>query len=181
MLEYWIFMAGVLLICLVVLFYSSMLLIAPNRCPSTYRWGQPSVKLVRRPPLELGKRLAGLLMSAVLLWFLVRPVILGMLLSLKHSTMSHSGEYALTEGKSPLPAGMARWDLLAFGVSTFAAGCYLLTHPVKSVELMFWADTSRLKDKTTLRLWTLQVRTAALAVMLLSLLSVATFIESLRH
>jgi hypothetical protein len=114
-------------------------------------------------------------MSVVLLWFFVRPIILSMLLSLRHSTMSHSMGYGMTEGKSPLPPGIARWDLLAFGVSTFAAGCYLLTHPDKSVELMFWADTSWLKDKTTLRLWTLQVRAAAIAVMLFSSLSMAAF------
>jgi hypothetical protein len=100
---------------------------------------------------------------------------------LGHATIVHSRPFAMTWGKSPLPPGMARWDLFGFGVSAFAAACYVLTHPEKSVALMFWADTGKLKDKTTVRLWALEVRAFALGIMLLSLLSVLTFIRTLHR
>jgi hypothetical protein len=172
MLENWIFMMGVLGFCLYALFFGCMLLIAPDRCPIWYNWGQPSVKLVRKRPLELGKRFLGLCLSAVILFLFLPHIIPGLL---------HPVRSELSWGQSPFRSGAARWDQLAFGLFGLTAGYYLLARPAKSVELMFWADTSRLKDQTTLRLWTIAVRTAALAFMLLSLLSVAHFIQSLRH
>jgi len=172
MLEDGIFMLAILGVSLYVLFYGCMLLVAPNRCPVQYNWGQPSITLARKRPLELGKRLAGLCLS-VLILFVFMPHIIPRIL--------HPVTSGLDRGESPFPLGTARWDELAFGLSGLVAGCYLIVRPEKSVELMFSADTSRLKDKTTLRLWTTGIRIAALGFMLLSLLFVADFIRSLRH
>jgi hypothetical protein len=163
---------GCLGFCLYALFFGCMLLIAPDRCPVRYNWGQPSVKLVRKRPLELGKRFLGLCLSVVIL-FLFLPHIIPWFL--------HPVRGELSLGRSPFPSGAARWDQLTFGLFGLTAGYYLLARPAKSVELMFWADTSRLKDQPTLRLWTIAMRTAALPFMLLSMLSVAHFIQSLRH
>ena len=172
MLENWIIMMGIFGFCLYALFFGCMLLVAPERCPVWYSWGQPSVKLARKRPLEFGKRFLGFCLSVVIL-FLFLPHIIPSVL--------HPVRSEISWGQSPFPSGAARWDQLAFGLFGLTAGYYLLTRPAKSVELMFWADTSRLKDQTTLRLWTIALRTAALAFVLLSLVSVAHFIQSLRH
>ncbi len=169
MLEDWVFMIAVLDICLVGLFWGCMLLSAPNRCPPNYRWGQPSIELVRKPPLELGKRFMGLCLSLIIAWIFARPVV---------GWMLHPMHRGLVYGKSP--SGMARWDELGLGLFTLAGAYYLMLRPERSVELMFWADTSRLKDKTTLRLWKFEVRMLASGIMLMSLLLLANFIRSLR-
>jgi hypothetical protein len=172
MLENLIFMLAVFGFCLYALFFGWMLLVAPGRCPAWYSWGQPSVTLVRKRPLELGKRFLGLCLSAMILFVFMPHVMPGIV---------HPARIVLSRGESLFPAGTARWDELGFGLFGLAAGYYLLARPAKSVERMFWADTSRLKDKITLRLWTTAIRTAALAFTLLALLFVADFIRSLRH
>ncbi len=172
MLEHWLLMAAILGFCLYVLFYSCMLLIAPNRCPPTYKWGQPSLRLVRKPPLELGKRFTGLCGSVVIVVIFLRPLI---------TRMFHPAIGEVSWGKSPFAPEMPRWDALGFGLFGTAAGYYLLMHPKRSVELMFSADTSRLKDKTTVRIWTFAVQTAAFGIMLASLVMLAGFIRSLRN
>jgi hypothetical protein len=114
----------------------------------------------------------GLCLSVLILFLFLPHIIPGLL---------HPVRSELSSGQSHFPSGAARWDQLAFGLFGLTVGYYLLARPAKSVELMFWADTSRLKDQTTLRLWTIAVRTFALAFMLLALLSVAHFIQSLRR
>jgi hypothetical protein len=172
MLEDWVFMIAVLDICLVGLFWGCMLLFAPSRCPPNYRWGQPSVQLVRKPPLELGKRFLGLCLSLVIAWVFARPVV---------GWMLHPNTRGLIYTKSPSPSGMARWDELGFGLLTLAGACYLMWRPERSVELMFWADTGRLKDRTTLRLWKFEVRMLASGIILMSMRLFADFIRSLRN
>lgn len=171
MLEGWVFVTAVLVICLAGLFWGCMLLVAPNRCPPSYRWGQPSIELVRKPPFELRKRLMGLCVTVAMAWIFARPVV-GWIL--------HPVSHKLTYGESPLPSGVARWEQLGFGLSTLAGAYYLMMHPERPVELMFWADTSRLKDKTTLRLWKFEVRMLATGIILMSMLLLANFIKSLR-
>jgi hypothetical protein len=107
MLKTWIFMAATLGFLLYALFYGCMLLIAPNRCPAFYKWGQPSVVLVRKPPLQLGKRLLGLCLSVTIVFIFMRPIITGML---------HPSSSALSYGNSPFRPGVARWDKLGFGL-----------------------------------------------------------------
>jgi hypothetical protein len=165
-------MLGILGICSYALFYGCMLLFAPDRCPVWYSWGEPSVALVRKRPLELRKRLLGFCLSALILFVFMPHIIPGIL---------HPVSGGLTWGESPFPARTARWDQLGFGLFGLVAGCYLLVRPERSVELMFWADASRLNDKTTLYLWTTAIRTAAFSFMLLSVLFVAHFFQSLRN
>ena len=172
MLENWVFMTTFLGFCLIALFHGCILLFAPNRYIPTYSWSQPSLKLARRPPLQLGKRLVGLLLTMLIAWIFVRPILIWMV---------HPVRRALISGQSPLPAGMARWDLLGFALFGVVCGYLLLTRPKRSVELMFSADRSKLQDKTTLRLWTLEVRLAGLLFMVWSLFPMADFIRSLRN
>jgi hypothetical protein len=171
MLNHWIFMAAISGICVYGLFYSLMLLIAPNRCPAHYKSGQPSLQLVRKPPLQLGKRFLGLCMSAGIVIIFVRPIVAGIL---------HPASGTMSGGESQFSRGVARWDILAVGLLGAVAGYYLLTHPENSVELMFYSDTDKLKDKITLRIWTLAEQAAAVSIMLLSLVSVVSFVGSLR-
>jgi hypothetical protein len=171
MLQSWIFMIGFLMACLLLLFHGCILLVAPSRYIPVYNWGEGSLTLARKPPFEFGKRFGGLVLIGAIVAIFMRPVILWML---------HPKPGKLSSGESPLPYGVARWDLL--GVATFAVVCgfLLLMRPEKSVELMFTADKSKLEDKVTLRLWTLYVQTSALFFLLWSLLPAADFINSLQ-
>ena len=99
MLEKWIFMLAGLGFCLFGLFYGCMLLIVPNRCPAHYRWGQPSIMLVRKPRLLLGQRFLGLCLSIMMLFIFVRPIIMWML---------HPVKGELIRGESPFSSGTAR-------------------------------------------------------------------------
>jgi hypothetical protein len=171
MLENWVFMAGAMAGGLYGLFYGCMLLIAPYRCPTMYGWTRPSVILARKRPLMLTERFLGLCFSSMMLLFLwhVIPRIL------------HPTRVRLSTGQSPFPSGRAQWDMLALGLFGLVSGYFLLARSAKSVEMLFWSDTSRLKDNTTLRLWTFATRTFALAIVCLSLVFVTDFIRSLRH
>ena len=170
MLETSVFMTAILVFLMFALFYGCMLLILPNRCPPRVRFGQPSLQLVRKPSLELRQRFFGLILSAVLVFIFVRPVIRWIL---------HPVGGKLSFGKSPFPAGTARWDQLVFCLVSTTGGYYLLTHAEKSVELMFSADPSRLKDKSTRLLWTFAVRAVGFAIILFSLLFLTEFIRSI--
>jgi len=97
--ESWVFATGFLGFALLGLFHAVILLSAPGRYIPAYEWNRPSLTLVRKTPLELGKRFAGLLLSAMIWWISVRPTVERMLHPL-------SGE--ITSGESPLPRGMAR-------------------------------------------------------------------------
>jgi hypothetical protein len=169
MLETSVFMTAILVFLMFALFYGCMLLIAPNRCPAPVRLGQPSLQLVRKPPLELRQRFFGLILSAVLVFIFMRPVIRWML---------HPVGGKLSFGKSPFPAGTARWDQLVFGLVGATGGYYLLIHAEKSVELMFSSDPGRLNDKSTRLLWTFAVRAVGFAIILFSLLLLTEFVRS---
>lgn len=93
--------------------------------------------------------------------------------------MLHPESGELSWGKSPLPHGVARWDLLGVAVFGLVCGLLLSMRPEKSVELMFTSDKSKLQDKVTRRLWTLYVQTSALFFLFWSLLPAADFIKSL--
>src|ERR1700722_3339167 len=170
MLETLFFMTAVVVFLMFALFWGCMLLVAPNRCPPPVRPGQPSLRLVPSPPLELRQRFLGLILSAMVGFIFLRPVI---------RWISHPAASKLSFGKSPFRAGTARWDQLGFGLVGAAGGYHLLTHPEKSVELMFSADPSRLKDKSTRLLWTFAVRTVGFAIILFSLLFLTEFIRSI--
>ena len=75
---------------------------------------------------------------------------------------------------------MARWDMLGLTIFAIVCGYALLTRPERTVKLMFAADKNMLKDRVTLRLWTLYVQLSAVSFMVWSLLPAADFIKSLR-
>lgn len=170
MLENWIFMTGFLMASLIFLFHGCILLFAPSRYLPLYNWGENSLTLARKPPFELRKRFGGLVLSGAIVGIFMRPVILWML-------HPESGE--LSWGESPLPHGVARWDLLGLAVFAVVCGFLLFMRPEKSVELMFTSDKSKLQDKVTRRLWTLYVQVSAILFLLWSLLPAADFIKSL--
>jgi hypothetical protein len=172
MLENWIFMTGFLGFSLIFLFHGCILLIAPDRYIPSYTWGQPNLVLVRKRPFELGKRFLGLFFSGLAVWVFARPAIIWML---------HPTKREISWGPSPLPQGMARWDMLGLALFALVCGYFLFTRPEKSVELMFTADRTKLNDKTTLRLWTLETQVFAFLFMVWSLLPMADFVRSLRH
>ena len=172
MLENWVFMTAFLGFSLIFLFHGCILLFAPDRYLPSYTWGQPDLILVRKRPFEFGKRFLGLCLSGISLLVFARPAITWML----HPTKSE-----ITSGTSPLPQGMARWDMLGFGVFALVCGYFLFTRPEKSVEWMFTADRTKLEDKTTPRLWTLETQAFALLLMVWSLLPLADFIRSRRR
>jgi hypothetical protein len=134
-------------------------------------WGESSIRLVRKPPFEFGKRLLGLVLSAAIIGIFMRPAILWVL---------HPVASEISGGRSPLPQGMARWDLLGLTIFVLVCGFLLLTRPEKSVEILFSADKTKLQDKTTLRLWTLYVQGSAIFLMVWSLLPATDFIRSIR-
>ncbi len=136
-----------------------------------YSWGQAELKLVRKPPLGLRKRVIGLCLSVAILWVFTLPAI---------SWMLHPKVDKISWGESPLPRGMPRWDLLALSVFVVTCSCFLMTRPDKSVELLFAADKSKLEDKTTLRHWTIYVQVGALFFLVWSLLPISQFIRSLQ-
>jgi hypothetical protein len=172
MIENWVSMTAFPGFCLIALFHAGILLIAPGRYIPTYNWNRQNLTLVRKTTVEFGKRLAGLLLSAMIVWIFIRPVVKWMLHPVGRKT---------TSGESPLPPGIARWDML--GSALFCIGCsyFLLTRPERSLELMFTAERSRLQDKTKLRLWTLEVQMAAVLMLICSLLPTVDFVRSLRH
>jgi hypothetical protein len=171
MLENWVFMTGFLGFSLISLFHGCILLIAPDRYPAGYTWGQPGLILVRKRRFEFGKRLVGLCLSGislVLAWSAI-------------SWMLHPKKSEITWGTSPLPQTMARWDMLGFGVFALFCGSFLFTRPEKSVELIFTGDRTKLENNATLRLWTLETQVFAFLLMVWSLLPLADFIGSFRH
>jgi hypothetical protein len=60
-----------------VLFHAGISLIAPGRYIPTDNWNGQNSTLVRKPPFEFGKRLAGLLLSAMIVWIFIRPMLKG--------------------------------------------------------------------------------------------------------
>lgn len=172
MLEDWIFMVGFLMASLIFLFHGCILLFAPNRYLPLYTWCENTLTLVRKPPFEIGKRFGGLILSGAIVAIFIRPVILWML---------HPESGGLSWGKSPLPHGTARWDLLGVAVFAVISGVLLLLMPEKTVEAMFMADKSKLQDKITRRLWTFYVQTCALLFLFWSVLPAADFIKSFHY
>jgi hypothetical protein len=171
MLETWVFMTAFLGFCLIALFHGCVLLFAPDRYIPNH-WDQPSLRLVRKPPLQLGKRFSGMCLTVMIVWIFLRPVVTWMLHPVKRELISN---------QSPLPEGMARWDMLGITLFAWVCGYFLFTRSKRSVELMFSADRSKLQDKTTFRLWMLEVQAAGLLFVVWSLIPMAEFIESLRN
>jgi len=167
----WVFMTGLLLASLLFIFHGCVLLFAPDRYLPIYGWGSGEFRLVRKPPIQLGKRFLGLCLSVAIIWIFTVPAV---------SWMLHPRPSTITYGESPLPRGVARWDLLILSAFVVTCSYFLLTRAERSVALMFAADKSRLQDKTTLRLWTIYVQLAALFFLVWSLLPLSQFVVSLR-
>jgi hypothetical protein len=165
-------MTGLLLASLLFIFHGCVLLFAPGRYLPTYTWSPGEIRLVRKPPIQLGKKVLGLCLFVAIIWIFTVPAI---------SWMLHPRPSTITSGESPLPRGVVRWDLLILSAFVVTCSYFLLTRAERSVELMFAADKSRLQqDKTTLRLWTIYVQMAALFFLVWSLLPLSQFVVSLR-
>ncbi|HWF39218.1 MAG TPA: hypothetical protein VG322_11900 [Candidatus Acidoferrales bacterium] len=135
MLENWIFMTGFLGFSLMGLFHGCVLLFAPDRYIPSHNWGRSNLRLARKPPFEFGKRFGGLILSAAIVGIFMRPAILWMM---------HPVASEISGGESPLPRGVARWDLLGITTIALLCGFLLLTRPEQSVGLLFAADKTKL-------------------------------------
>jgi hypothetical protein len=149
MLENRIFGAALFLASLLFLFHGCVLAFAPNRYLPLGSWGEPTIKLVRKPPREIGKRVFGLCLSLAILFIFTLP---GLLMTL------HPEGGSISFGNSPLPHGMARWDMLGLGLFAVVCGYLLLLKPERSVEMLFSTDKSKLEDKATRMLWKIYVQ-----------------------
>lgn len=171
MLDGWVFETALLIVSLVLLFHGCILLFAPDRYIPISTWGPSSLRLVRKSPLQIGKRFVGLCLSVAIIGLFTLPAV---------SWMLHPKPGDISYGESPLPRTMARWDLLGVAIVAIGCGYLLFMRPKKSVESLFAADINKLQDKTTLRLWIFYVRMSAYFFMVWSLLPLANFIRSLR-
>jgi len=170
MLDSWVFRIALLLLSLLFLFHGCVLLFCPNRYIPSRGWGQGSLRLVRKPPLQIGKRFGGLCLSGAIIWFVTLPTI---------SWILHPKPQGVSSGESPVPRMMVRWDLLVVAIFAIACGYLLFMRTQKSVESLFAADTDMLQDKTTFRLWTTYLQATALFLVVWSLLPLSDFIKSL--
>jgi hypothetical protein len=169
--ENWIFIVGFLLGSLLFGFHGLVLLIAPDRYLPIVQLGRPTkLELLQKRPLDLGRRFAGLCITALTAWMFTRPAILWIM---------HPKPHPISWGGSPLPFGAARWDLLLLGLFGFGSGLFLMVRPEKSVRVMFWADPKSLQDKTTLTLWIVYTRLFAATLLLQCVLCLGDFIRTL--
>ncbi len=137
-----------------------------------YSLGQPPrLMLSRKPPLYWSRRFAGLCLTAAIAWVFVRRAISWIL----HPTLT-----PISSGSSPLPRGMARWDLLGLGLALIVLSIYLILRPEGSVRLMFSADQEKLRDRITLAIWTSYVRVGGTFGVLFSLMALGEFVASLK-
>jgi hypothetical protein len=70
--------------------------------------------------------------------------------------------------------------MLGIALIALASGYALLFWPERSVEAMFSSDESKLKDKTTKKLWILYVQVGGWFFLVWCLLPLGEFIKSLR-
>lgn len=171
MLEDRLFGAALCLGSLLFIFHGCVLLFAPDRYLPLGSWGEPTIKLVREPPREIGKRVFGLCLSLAILFIFLLPGLLMLL---------HPEGKGVSFGNSPLPRGMARWDMLGLGLFALLCGYLLLLKPERSVEMLFSTDKSKLEDMTTRRLWKTYVQLGGCCCLVWSLLPFSAFIGSLR-
>src|SRR5258706_12379589 len=73
MLEEKIFGSALVLASLLFIFHGGVLLIAPGRYFPLGTWGESTLRLVRKPPFEFWKRLAGLCLSVAIFWIFTLP------------------------------------------------------------------------------------------------------------
>ncbi len=171
MLEERIFGSALVLASLLFIFHGGVLLIAPGRYLPLGTWGESTLRLVRKPPFEFWKRLAGLCLSVAIFVIFTLPGFFMML---------YPKASSLPSPDSQLPQAGVRWDMLALGLFTLICGYALLLRPERSVEMMFSSDKSKLEDETTRKLWKLYVQYSASFFFLWSLLPLGEFIKSFR-
>jgi hypothetical protein len=171
MLEDRIFGSALVLVSLLLIFHGCILLFAPERYLPLGTWGEPTIRLVRKPPFDFWKRLVGLCPSVAVFLVFTFP---------GFSMILYPKAGSLSFGNSPLPQGSVRWDLLGFGLFALVCGYLLILRPQRSVEMMFTSDRSKLEDKTTQKLWKLYVQVFGSSCLVLSLLPFSQFIKSLR-
>jgi hypothetical protein len=171
MFETRIFGVVLCLISAISMFHGCVLLFAPNKYLPLGAWGESSIVLIRKPSLELGKRLIGLCIIIAMAWMFTRPGI---------SLIVNPGRGSISGGDPSLPHLGPRWDLSGIGIFALICGGLLFLGSKQSVEQMFAADSTRLRDRATLRLWNLYVQLVGLFCLLWSLLPLSEFIRSLR-
>jgi len=70
--------------------------------------------------------------------------------------------------------------MFGLGLFSLVCGYLLLLRPVRSVEMLFTSDKSKLDDEITRRLWKLYVQMGGFCFLVWSLLPLSEFIKSLR-
>ena len=164
-----LFPTGLLLASLLFLFHGLVLFLAPDKYVPTSAWGQTTIKLVRKRPIQFGKRFAGFCLTVAILWILTVPAVSWILRLLSTRGFATSSSLHGT-----------RWDLLALGIGAVLAGYFMFAWPKKWVEGLFALDKEKLQDVATRRIWTLYIQVAGLYFAVFSLLTFSDFVRSLR-
>jgi hypothetical protein len=172
MLADWVFMVALLLASCLFLFHGIVLLLAPSKYLPLAEWGPYArLELRRKPPLYLSRRLTGLGLSALIVWWPMRHAILWML----RPTPGN-----ISFGAPLAPTGIAEWHLLGLGLFALAAGLYLIWKPQGSARMMLRGQIDTSEEGKRFRLWTLYVRIGGLCFAVFSLLLFNQFVRSLR-
>jgi hypothetical protein len=164
-----LFPTGLLLVSLLFLFHGLVLLLAPDKYVPTSAWGQTTIKLVRKRPIQFGKRFAGFCLTVAILCIFTVPAILWIFRLLSSRIVA-----------APSSPRGTRWDLLAVGIGAVLVGYFMFTWPKKWVEALFALDKEKLQDVATRRIWTLYIQVAGLYFVVFSLLTFNDFVRSLR-
>jgi hypothetical protein len=164
-----LFPTALLLTSLLFLFHGLVLLMAPDKYVPTSVWGQTTIKLARKQPIQFGKRFAGFCLTVAILWMFTVPVISWILRLFSARGVA-----------TPSSLSGTRWDLLAVGIGAVLVGYFMFAWPKKWVEALFALDKERLQDVATRRLWTLYIQVAGLNFAVFSLLTFSEFARSLR-
>jgi hypothetical protein len=169
MLSELLFPTGLLLASLLFVFHGLVLLIAPDKYVPTSAWGQTTVKLARKPPIQFGKRFAGFCLTVAILWLFTVPAISSILRALSTPGAARS-----------VPLEGTRWALLAVGIGAVSAGYFMIVWPKRWVEALFAMDKNKLQDVATQRIWTVYIQVAGLYLTVFSLLTFTDFVRTLR-
>jgi hypothetical protein len=154
---------------LLFLFYGLVMLLSADKYLPTAGWGKSTLELVRKRPIQFGKRVAGFCLTVAILWIFAVPAISWMV----HLLSGHA---------APASSSLngTHWDLLALGIGAVLVGYFMFTWPKKWVQSLLALDKEKLQDVATRRIWTLYIQVAGLYFAVLSLMSFSDFVRSLR-
>ena len=167
-----VFPTALLLLSFLFLFHGLVLLLAPDRYIPTLAGDQQTLRLVRKRPIQFGKRFAGFFLTAIILWiFTVSAVEKIWHLVTVHGLPGDGNAYF---------GDTNRWGLLAVSIGAVLVGYFMLMWPEKWVKELFRMDIEKLQDLATRKLWTLYIQLAGLYCSAFALVAFVGFVRRLR-